>query len=78
MPNNYNYSPILENNNLFVSLVDYRNNYFTSQNADKVVEFYNGFNNREQLIEWMSERPKGNCVIKEVGGDKDCTSSLNM
>lgn len=56
---------------LFFSLVDYRNNYFTSDEPDKIIEFYNGFENREQLIQWMRERPKGVANIHEVDGDKD-------
>ena len=56
---------------LFFSLADYRNNYFTSSNPDKIIEFYNGFNNREQLIQWMRERPKGVANVHEVEGDKD-------
>ncbi len=56
---------------LFFSLVDYRNNYFTSSNPNKIIEFYNGFDNREQLIQWMRERPKGVANIHEVEGDKD-------
>ncbi len=56
---------------LFFSLVDYRNNYFTSDNPDKIIEFYNGFENRDQLIQWMKERPKGTYTIHEVEGDKD-------
>jgi len=57
--------------NIFFSLIDYRNNYFTSDNPNKIVEFYNDFENREQLIEWMKERPKGANIIKEVEGEKD-------
>lgn len=33
--------------------------------------FYNGFENREQLIQWMRERPKGVANIYEVEGDSD-------
>lgn len=55
----------------FLSLVDYRNNYFTSDDPNKVIEFYNGFENRDQLIQWMKERPKGVANIHEVDGDKD-------
>ena len=57
----------------FFSLVDYRNNYFTSDNPDKILEFYNGFETREQLIRWMKERPKGVSNIHVVEGDKDIT-----
>ena len=58
-------------NQLFFSLVDYRNNYFTSNDPDKIIEFYHGFKNREQLIQWMKGRPKGIANIHEVDGDKD-------
>ena len=56
---------------LFFSLADYRNNYFTSDDPDKIIEFYNGFESRDQLIQWMRERPKGVANIHEVDGDKD-------
>ena len=52
-------------------MVDYRNNYFTSDDPKKVMEFYNGFDNRDQLIQWMRERPKGVATIHEVEGNKD-------
>ena len=55
----------------FFSLVDYRNNYFTSDDPNKIMEFYNGFENRDQLIQWMNERPKGVANIHEVKGDKE-------
>jgi hypothetical protein len=58
-------------NDLFFSLVDYRNNYFTSDDPNKIIEFYNGFENRDQLIQWMRERPKGVANVHEVEGDKD-------
>ena len=56
---------------LFFSLVDYRNNYFTSDDPNKIIEFYNSFENRDQLIHWMKERPKGTANIHEVEGDKE-------
>ena len=56
---------------LFFSLVCYRNNLFTSNDPDKIIEFYNGFDNRDQLIQWMKERPKGVSYIHEVDGYKD-------
>jgi hypothetical protein len=63
----------MERNNaeMFFSLVDYRNNYFTSDDPKKVLEFYDSFENRDQLIQWMRERPKGVANIHEVDGDKD-------
>lgn len=56
---------------LFFSLVDYRNNLFVSNDVNKIMEFYNGFKNKEQLIQWMKERPKGIVYIHEVEGNKD-------
>ena len=56
---------------LFFSLVDYRNNYFTSNDPKKIMEFYKSFENREQLIRWMRERPKGVANIHEVKGDNE-------
>lgn len=55
----------------FFSLVDYRNNYFISDDPNKIIEFYNGFENRDQLIQWMRDRPKGVANIHEVEGDKE-------
>ena len=57
--------------NLFFSLVDYRNTLFTSDDPEKIIEFYNSFENRDQLIWWMKERPKGASYITEVEGDKE-------
>ena len=59
------------NDILTFSLVDYRNNYFISNDPNKIIEFYNGFENRYQLIQWMRERPKGIAAIHEVEGDKE-------
>lgn len=59
------------NQNSFFSLVDYRNNLFTSNDPKKIIEFYNGFESRYQLIQWMMERPKGASCIHEVEGDKE-------
>jgi len=60
-----------ESNVLFFSLVDYRNNLFTSNNPKKILEFYGGFHSRADVIEWMKERPKGVSYIHEVDGDKN-------
>jgi len=59
------------NTQVFFSLADYRNNLFTSNDPKKILEFYNGFHSREELIEWMKERPKGVPWIREVSGQKD-------
>jgi len=68
---NYNFCTLNKDERPFFTLVDYRNNYFTSNDPDKIIEFYNGFQNRDELMEWMRERPKGNCLIREVEGDKE-------
>ena len=64
---------ILKKDNLKIefNLVDYRNNYFISNDLAKILDFYNSFENRKQLIEWMQARPKGSNIIYEVEGDKD-------
>ena len=62
---------IFDSRDIFFSLVDYRNSRFTSENPDKIIEFYDSFKNRDDLIEWMKERPKGVAYIHEVEGDKD-------
>ncbi len=59
------------NDNLTFSLVDYRNNHFISDDPNKIIEFYNGFDTRDELIQWMKERPRGVANIHEVEGDKD-------
>ena len=56
---------------LFFSLVDYRNFYFTSNDPNKIIKFYDGFENRDQLIQWMKERPKGVANVYEIEGEKD-------
>ncbi len=56
---------------LSFSLVDYKNNYFTSNYPSKIIEFYDGFENSDQLIQWMRERPTGVANIYEVDGDKE-------
>jgi len=53
-----------DNQSLFFNLVDYRNNLFTSNDPKKIMEFYDGFNNRYQLIEWMKESLCDNHEIK--------------
>ncbi len=62
---------ILDSRDIFYSLVDYRNSRFTSENSDKIIEFYDSFKNRDDLIEWMKERPKDVANIHEVDGDKE-------
>lgn len=47
------------------------NDLFTSDSVDKILEFYSHFEDREQLIQWMRERPKGRAHIYEVEGNRD-------
>lgn len=56
---------------LFFSLIDYPNNYFTSDDPNKIIEFYNSFESCKQLIQWMKDRPKGVANIHEVDGNND-------
>ena len=55
----------------FFSLIDYRNNLFTSDDAQDIIKFYDSFQSRDDLIEWMKERPKGAVYIHEMEGTKD-------
>jgi hypothetical protein len=72
VPSSRKKSPFRNTNDpLFFSIVDYRNNYFISDDPNQIIEFYNGFENRDQLIQWMRERPKGVSNIHEVDGDKE-------
>lgn len=56
---------------LFFSLMDYKNNYFISNNPYKIIEFYNSLRGRDELFQWMKERPNGVCQIHEVEGNKE-------
>lgn len=49
----------LDPNNIFFSLVDYRINLFTSKKSSDILHFYGSFHTKEELIEWMKERPEG-------------------
>lgn len=60
-----------EQKDIFFSLVDYRNNLLMSSDPNKIIEFCDGFENTDQLIQWMKERPKGAAYLREVEGDKD-------
>jgi hypothetical protein len=62
----------LDNNDkLFFTLMDYLNNLFTSQDPKDILRFYDYFENRDQLIKWMMERPKGNYRIVEFNKDEN-------
>ena len=62
---------IEKSDNRFFSLVDYKNNLFTSNLPTDVIDFYDSFNSREELIDWMGERPKGASYIHEIEGKKE-------
>ena len=53
------------------NLADYRNSFFTSNDPNKIIDFYYGFEDRDELIQWMKERPKGVANIYEIEGDRD-------
>ena len=51
--------------------LDELNRLFTSKNAEDVIKFYDHFDNAEQLIQWMKNRPSAPMKIYEVEGEKD-------
>lgn len=71
MYNSRNQCKLTFDNNLFFTLDDYRNNMFISNNPREVINFYKGFEFRDQLIDWMMNRPVGRIKIYEVDGDKE-------
>jgi len=56
---------------LFFSITDYLNSFFTSNNPEDIIKFYSFFRDRDSLIKWMKDRPKGHYDIIEVEGNKD-------
>lgn len=48
-----------------------KNLLYQSEEPDKIVEFYDSFKDRLDLIEWMKERPKGTFSYKMYDGDSD-------
>ncbi|MEM3490209.1 MAG: hypothetical protein QXO75_11230, partial [Nitrososphaerota archaeon] len=48
-----------------------RDRLFTSENPNDILKFYDTFSSRDELIQWMKERPKGRAEIIEVEGDKE-------
>ncbi|MEM3193000.1 MAG: hypothetical protein QXU98_01460 [Candidatus Parvarchaeota archaeon] len=60
-----------EHFDLFFSTTWCRDRLFTSDNADDIMKFYDAFSNRDELIQWMKERPKGRAEIIEVEGNKE-------
>ncbi|MEM3192705.1 MAG: hypothetical protein QW292_11625 [Candidatus Parvarchaeota archaeon] len=57
--------------NIFFSTTWCRDKLFTSENPNDILKFYDTFSNRDELIQWMKERPKGRAEIIEVEGDKE-------
>jgi hypothetical protein len=51
--------------------MDYLNNLFMSNDLKDILRFYDYFDNRDQLIKWMKERPKGNYRIVEFNNDEN-------
>ncbi|MEM3829781.1 MAG: hypothetical protein QXP36_11285 [Conexivisphaerales archaeon] len=56
---------------IFFSTTWCRDRLFTSENPNDILKFYNTFSSRNELIQWMEERPKGRAEIIEVEGDKE-------
>lgn len=59
------------NAKMFFNLVAPRNNNFTGNDPNKIIEFYNGLENRDQFIKFMKERRNGVRNIHEVEGVKE-------
>jgi len=59
------------NDKIFFTLMDYLNNLFMSNDPKDILRFYDYFDNRDQLIKWMMERPKGNYRIVEFNNDEN-------
>ena len=57
--------------NSIVNSMNNLNELYNSNSLDDILTFYNYFLNTEKLIEWMRNRPKGTCYIKEDGTDSD-------
>ncbi|MEM3844516.1 MAG: hypothetical protein QXU98_02240 [Candidatus Parvarchaeota archaeon] len=57
--------------NIFFSTTWCRDRLFMSENPNDILKFYDTFSNRDELIQWMKERPKGRAEIIEVEGDKE-------
>jgi len=51
--------------------MDYLNNLFMSNDPKDILRFYDYFEDRDQLIKWMKNRPKGNYKIVEFNNDEN-------
>ncbi|MEM3830244.1 MAG: hypothetical protein QXP36_13680 [Conexivisphaerales archaeon] len=60
-----------EKTDIFFSTTWCRDRLFTSENPNDILKFYDTFSNRDELIQWMKERPKGRAEIIEVEGDRE-------
>jgi hypothetical protein len=63
--------PLDNNDKIFFTLMDYLNNLFMSNDPKDILRFYDYFENRDQLIKWMMERPKGNYRFVEFNNDEN-------
>jgi hypothetical protein len=59
------------NDKIIFTLMDHLNNIFMSNDPGDILRFYDFFENRDQLIKWMRERPKGNYRIVEFNKDEN-------
>ena len=58
------------NFDIFFSLYDYQNNYFMSKDPNEIIRFYDSFKSKDNLIQWMRNRPNGAVYLHEVEGNK--------
>jgi len=63
--------PRNNNDKLFFTLMDHLNNLFMSNDPKNILRFYDYFENRDQLIKWMKERPKGNYRIVKFNKEEN-------
>lgn len=56
---------------LWFTLMDYLNNKYLSKSVDEILTFYEAFPNRDQLFNWMRDRPKINPRLYIRDGIRD-------
>jgi hypothetical protein len=60
-----------ERSDLFFSTTWCRDRLFSSENKEDIMKVYDTFHSRDELIQWMKERPKGRVKIFEIDGNKE-------
>ena len=55
----------------FADIMFIQNNLYESKDYKHLLEFYNIFNNEDEIVKWMKRRPSGTYRLKVVFGDPD-------